>query len=56
MRIANCFTQEDREWLANLVKSNEKAHEEGYDGYDLEDIAECFKVEASGWNVGPHTH
>ncbi len=57
IRVADCFHEEDRAWLQNLAEKNAKPYEEGDgDNYELDELAECFKVEASGWNVGEHTH
>jgi hypothetical protein len=57
IRVADCFQEEDRAWLQDLAEKNAKPYEEGDgDNYELDELAECFKVEASGWNVGEHTH
>lgn len=56
MSVAHCFAQEDRAYLQELVARNAASHQEGRDGYSLDNLSDCFKVEASGWNVEPHTH
>ena len=52
-REPSCFTQNDRAWLQALAKEHE--HRGDYEGEpdSLEELADCFKVEASGWSIQP---
>jgi hypothetical protein len=59
LSVADCFTPDDKAWLAQLVKDIEAAREDGPDSgepYELDDLEDCFEVEPKGWNMGPHDH
>jgi phenylalanine-4-hydroxylase len=66
--MSHIFTQEDRAWWLKLFNEHKELETKRKAGADLdaigyfdlsvqvEDLENCFKVEASGWNISEHTH
>lgn len=63
-RFAHIFTQEDRDWLLEIIKEHKEfmsahGHKKAYwdlPGYldlgvQIDTLADCFEVEVSGWNI-----